>query len=48
MKLLAQLLTQNVVAYEEKFGEMVSAEDRAAAGHRIGFDVVPDARAKKP
>jgi hypothetical protein len=48
MKLLAQLLTQNVAAYEEKFGEMVSAEDRAAAGHRIGFDVVPDTRARKP
>jgi uncharacterized protein DUF3467 len=46
MKLLAQLLSQNVAAYEEKFGEMVSAEDRAAAGHRIGFDVAPDVRPK--
>jgi Protein of unknown function (DUF3467) len=46
MKLLAQLLTQNVAAYEAKFGEMISAEDRAAAGHRIGFDPAPDARPK--
>ena len=48
LKLLAQLLTQNVVAYEARFGEMVSAEDRAAGGHRIGFDVPPDARPKIP
>ena len=41
MKLLAQLLTQNVAAYEEKFGEVVVTEDRAAQGHRIGFDTVP-------
>ena len=39
-------LTQNVAAYEEKFGVMISAEDRAASGHRIGFDVAPDARPK--
>ncbi len=38
LKLLAQLLAQNVVAYEAKFGEMVVIEDRAAAAHRIGFD----------
>jgi hypothetical protein len=44
MKLLAQLLTQNVAAYEAKFGEMVAAEDRAAPGHRIGFDPAPDTR----
>ena len=46
LKLLAQLLTQNVAAYEAKFGEMISAEDRAAPGHHIGFDVAPDARPK--
>ncbi|HEX2646874.1 MAG TPA: DUF3467 domain-containing protein [Candidatus Dormibacteraeota bacterium] len=39
LKLLAQLLTQNVAAYEARFGEMVTAEDRAAGAHRIGFDV---------
>src|SRR3981081_4288243 len=38
LKLLAQLLTQNVAAYEDKFGEVVVAEDRAAHGHHIGFD----------
>src|SRR5579872_2900994 len=47
LKMLAKLLTQNVAAYEEKFGQMVSAEDRAASGHRIGFDVVPEMRGKK-
>jgi len=41
LKLLAQLLAQNVSAYEEKFGEMVVAHDRAADAHRIGFDTVP-------
>ena len=41
MKLLSQLLAQNVAAYEEKFGEMVVATDRAAEAHRIGFDTVP-------
>ena len=44
LKLLAQLLTQNVAAYEEKFGQMISTEDRAAGAHHIGFDVAPDAR----
>ncbi len=39
MKLLAQLLTQNVAAYEARFGEVAVMEDRAASGHRIGFDV---------
>jgi hypothetical protein len=43
LKLLAQLLTQNVEAYEAKFGEMAVTEDRAAQGHRIGFDTVPPA-----
>src|SRR5215470_19553775 len=38
LKLLSQLLAQNVAAYEEKFGEMVVAEDRAASAHHIGFD----------
>ncbi len=46
LKLLAQLLAQNVAAYEEKFGEMISTEDRAASGHHIGFDVAPEARHK--
>lgn len=42
LKLLAQLLAQNVTAYEEKFGEIVVTEDRAAHGHRIGFEGAPD------
>ena len=42
LKLLAQLLTQNVAAYEARFGEVAVTEDRAAAGHRIGFDVGPE------
>jgi hypothetical protein len=46
LKLLAQLLSQNVAAYEAKFGEMVGTEDRAAHGHHIGFDVDPDMRPK--
>jgi hypothetical protein len=41
LKLLAQLLAQNVEAYEEKFGEMAVTEDRAAHAHRIGFDTLP-------
>jgi hypothetical protein len=41
LKLLSQLLAQNVAAYEEKFGEMVATHDRAADAHRIGFDTVP-------
>jgi hypothetical protein len=41
MKLLSQLLAQNVAAYEEKFGEMAVATDRAAEAHRIGFGTVP-------
>ena len=41
LKLLAQLLTQNVAAYEERFGEMEVTQDRAAPGHHIGFDTVP-------
>jgi hypothetical protein len=41
MKLLSQLLAQNVSAYEEKFGEMAVATDRAAEAHRIGFDTAP-------
>ena len=41
LKLLAQLLAQNVEAYETRFGEMVSTEDRAATAHRIGFDTAP-------
>ena len=47
LKLLAQLLSQNVAAYEEKFGEMVSTQDRAADAHRIGFDTVPPEPRKK-
>jgi uncharacterized protein DUF3467 len=41
LKLLAQLLTQNVAAYEVRFGEIVVADDRAAGAHRIGFDTEP-------
>lgn len=48
LKLLSQLLAQNVAAYEEKFGEMVVAHDRAADAHRIGFDTVPPEPRKKP
>jgi len=46
LKLLAQLLSQNVSAYEEKFGAMTIAEDRAAPGHHIGFDVGPEVKTK--
>jgi hypothetical protein len=48
LKLLAQLLAQNVGAYEDRFGEMVVTEDRAANAHRIGFDTVPPAPRKQP
>ena len=48
LKLLSQLLAQNVAAYEEKFGEMTTMEDRAARAHRIGFDVGSDANSKRP
>ncbi len=41
LKLLSQLLAQNVEAYEARFGEMVATEDRAATAHRIGFDTEP-------
>ena len=41
LKLLSQLLLQNVQAYEARFGEMVVTEDRAANAHRIGFDTEP-------
>jgi hypothetical protein len=47
MKLLSQLLAQNVAAYEEKFGEVTVTEDRAARAHHFGFDVAPDANSKK-
>jgi hypothetical protein len=47
LKLLAQLLAQNVAAYEEKFGEMAVATDRAAEAHHIGFDTVPPATRPK-
>ncbi len=46
MKLLSQLLMQNVAAYEQRFGEMVVTEDRAARAHHIGFDVSTDAQPK--
>ena len=46
MKLLSQLLTQNVAAYEARFGEVAVTEDRAASGHRIGFDVGPETPTK--
>ena len=46
MKLLSQLLTQNVAAYEAQFGEMIVTEDRAARAHHIGFDVSADAKQK--
>ena len=42
LKLLAQLLTQNVIAYEERFGPIAVAEDRAARAHRIGFEGQPE------
>ena len=48
LKLLSQLLAQNVAAYEEKFGEMSVTEDRAAGAHHIGFDVGTDANSKRP
>lgn len=48
LKLLAQLLAQNVAAYEARFGEMVVTEDRAANAHRIGFDVAAEAQPPKP
>jgi len=48
LKLLAQLLAQNVEAYETRFGEMVATEDRAAAAHRIGFDTAPPEPRRKP
>ena len=47
MKLLSQLLAQNVAAYEGKFGEMAVTADRAAEAHRIGFDTVPPASKPK-
>jgi hypothetical protein len=40
MKLLSQLLVQNVAAYEARFGEVAVTEDLAASAHRIGFDAV--------
>jgi len=46
LKLLAQLLAQNVAAYEERFGQMVVTEDRAAGAHHIGFDVPAPAPAR--
>jgi hypothetical protein len=46
MKLLSQLLLQNVAAYEARFGEVVVTEDRAASAHRIGFDAVAQAPPK--
>lgn len=49
LKLLAQLLAQNVAAYEEKFGEMALTEDRAARGHHFGFDTIPpETKTKQP
>jgi hypothetical protein len=47
LKLLSQLLGQNVAAYEARFGEMVTTEDRAAGAHRIGFDVPKEATTKQ-
>jgi hypothetical protein len=47
-KLLAQLLTQNVAAYEARFGEVTVTEDRAAGAHRIGFDAAALPRPKAP
>ena len=44
MKLLSQLLTQNVAAYEARFGEVAVTEDRAAGAHRIGFDAAAQAK----
>src|SRR5258708_8367535 len=41
LKLLAQLLAQNVAAYEEKFGEMVATPDRAPHAHPIPFATPP-------
>src|SRR5438309_11584293 len=46
LKLLAQLLTQNVASYESRFGEMVVTKDRAAQAHRIGFGAGTEPRPK--
>jgi len=46
LKLLSQLLAQNVAAYEEKFGEMTVTEDRAARAHHFGFDVGSETKPK--
>jgi hypothetical protein len=48
MKLLSQLLVQNVAAYEARFGEVAVTEDRAASAHRIGFDAVAQAPPTTP
>ncbi len=46
MKLLSQLLVQNVAAYEARFGEVAVTEDLAASAHRIGFDAAVQAPPK--
>jgi hypothetical protein len=48
MKLLSQLLSQNVAAYEARFGDVAVTEDRAASGHRIGFDAAIETPPKLP
>ena len=41
LKLLAQLLNDNVAGYESKFGPIVVAEERAAPHQHIGFSPKP-------
>src|SRR5450756_2542991 len=43
LKLLAQLLAQNVGAYEDKFVEMPLRQHRHTYSHHSGFDTVPPA-----
>ena len=42
LKLLAQLLAQNVAGYEERFGEIPIADAPGAPHRHIGFDVNAD------
>ena len=42
LKLLAQLLAQNVAGYEAKFGEVAVNEEREAPHSHIGFEPTRD------
>jgi hypothetical protein len=46
LKLLANLLAQNVAGYEAKFGEIVVGEERIAPGHHIGFTPEPGPKSR--